>query len=69
MQHKPPGYLSEIHRTDPRKLVDSGDKGLTRANGDCVDLHAQLTGNSVQVRLVKGSTWRLRVTAITQAGI
>ena len=55
MQHKPTGYLSEIRRIEPRKLVDGGDTGLQGPHGDCIDLHALLTGNSVQVRLVRAS--------------
>jgi SOS-response transcriptional repressor LexA len=69
MQHKPPGYLSEIRRTDPRKLVDRGDSGLMRANGDCVDLHALLTGNSVHVKLVKVITNSMRVSGLHHGSI
>ena len=64
MQHKSPGYLSEIRRTEPRKLVDGGDTGLQRPNGDCIDLHALLTGNSVQVRLVRVITNSMRVSGL-----
>jgi SOS-response transcriptional repressor LexA len=64
MQHKPPGYLSEIRRNGPRNLVDAGDTGLRRENGDCIDLHALLTENSVYVRLIKVITHSMRVSGL-----
>ena len=63
----PPGYLSEIRRTEPRKLVDGGDTGLQRPNGDCIDLNALLTGYSVQVKLVRVITKFMRVSTYTMA--
>lgn len=44
--------------------MDSGDTGLMRENGDCVDLHALPTGNLVQVRLVKVITNSMRVSGL-----
>lgn len=69
MQHKSPGYLSEIRRTEPRKLVDGGDTGLQRPNGDCIDLHALLTGNSDQVMMVRVITNSIRVSGLHHGSI
>ncbi|MCF1715376.1 S24 family peptidase [Flavihumibacter sp. RY-1] len=69
MRYKPQGHLSEIRRVDPRKLVDAGDSGLIRQNGDHVDLHALLTENSVSVRLVRVCTNSMRPSGLHQGGI
>jgi SOS-response transcriptional repressor LexA len=49
--------------------VDGGDTGLQRPNGDCIDLHALLTGNSIQVRLVRVITNSMRVSGLHHGSI